>query len=102
MRRVACRAEEPAVLLVFEQLALLLRQPDRQLQMAQIELRFVEIEQRLREERVVVQEARDRRVALRDSGAAARRFRIVHARDHEIRGAPRGIGIARLVQHRAA
>ena len=64
-------AEESAVLGVFEQLALLFGEADGRFEMAEIELRFVEIEERLGEQRVIVEEAGDGGVALRGSGAAA-------------------------------
>jgi hypothetical protein len=44
---------------IFEQLHHLFGEPDGQFQIAQFEAGFVQIEQRLREERVVVQEAGD-------------------------------------------
>ncbi len=97
------RAEESAAVGVFEQLALLFGEPHGQLQVAQVELRLVEIEQRLGEEGVVVQEAGNGRVARRDSGAAGCRSRgSYRLAIRKSGGPPRGLRVARLVEHRAA
>ena len=63
------------MLAVFEQLRLFFGESHGAFQMAQFELRFVEIQQRLGEQGVIVQEAGDRGIALRGSGAAEFRSR---------------------------
>ncbi len=65
--------------------------------MARVELRFVEIEQRLNEQRVIVEECRDCGVAVAVSAQqlAVPQYMLV---EDEFRRAPRRLRIARLVQ----
>src|SRR5262249_50585688 len=79
-----------------------LRQQQREPQVPQIELRLVQIEQSLRECRIIVQKSRDRGLALSISPQQDAGLRIVHPRDHKLRRPPRRLRVARLVQHCAA
>ena len=100
---VACRgAEKRALRGVFEQLALLIGEPQGQVEVPPVELRLVEIQQRLHEERVIVEEAGDGGVALPVAAQQDSALGLVQMRDQKLRSPARRGGIARLIEHRAA
>ena len=95
-------AEECARFGILEQLPLLFGKPNRQLQMAPVELSFVEIEQPLDEHRVVIEKTWNRGIA-RAIAAQQRAARgIVQMADDELRCTPRGLSVAGIVEHRSA
>src|SRR6185437_13543934 len=101
IRLAAGGAEETAGFAVFKERLLLFGEAHGGFQVAQIELRFVEVEEALREEGVVVEKAGNGGIARSIGAQQHYGFGRVHAAENEIRGGARGGGIARLVENRA-
>ena len=88
--------------MVFKQRTLFLGEPYSGLHIARIELGLVQIEQRLCQRCVIVQETGDRRILLAITAQQQASLGVVHPVEDEFAGAHGGRGVARLGKYRSA